>query len=151
MDGTTCNTCGIVLTAQNRKYIRNKNCNTCLESKKQKIQDLKQQKPNTQQCNKCHYFRPIPEYARDLLKTCKQCREDAKHKRKASKGEHVPKEAEDLEENVDITLEELFIFLQSKYPNVIKENLDDVIKEIIEQEQSEIESENNESEEEQQH
>ena len=70
---------------------------------------------------------------------------------KKGKIAQVAEDAEETDSKLDITLKELFLFLQSKYPDVIKENLDDVIKEIIEQEQSERESENNESEEEQQH
>ena len=86
-----------------------------------------------------------------MLVCCVNCRSKNTKKEKKGKIAQDAEDAEDTDSKLDITLKELFLFLQSKYPDVIKENLDDVIKEIIEQEQSERESENNESEEEQQH
>ena len=122
-----------------------KTCKPCADKRKQELNDLKIPKIGHVTCKKCKCNFPKELFIK-MLVCCVNCR--SKNTKKEKKGK-IAQDAEDLEENVDITLEELFIFLQSKYPDVIKENLDDVIKEIIEQEQSERESENNESEEEQ--
>ena len=127
-----------------------KTCKLCADKRKQELKDLKTPKAGHVTCKKCKCNFPKEQFIK-MLVCCVNCRSKQTKKEKKGKIAQDAEDAEDTDSKLDITLKELFLFLQSKYPDVIKENLDDVIKEIIEQEQSERESENNESEEEQQH
>ena len=148
---TNCCTCGDLLTPQNRKSYRNKNCNTCIEKHNKQIEELKTEKPNTNKCKKCKFYRPIEDYLRPLLKTCKRCRQQASDKRKQKKGEITEEGVEEEnEDNIVIYVGKLFLYLKNvKHPNVIDYSLQDVIQEIIQLEEGEEEQSQEEEDEEQ--
>ena len=125
-----------------------KTCKTCADKRKQELNDLKIPKIGHVTCKKCKCNFPKEQFIK-MLVCCVNCRSKNTKKEKKGKIAQDAEDAEDTDSKLDITLKDIYYYFIDKYK--LKDRLEDVIKEIIEQEQSERESENNESEEEQQH
>ena len=125
-----------------------KTCKLCADKRKQELNDLKAPKAGHVTCKKCKCNFPKEQFIK-MLVCCVNCRSKNTKKEKKGKIAQDAEDAEDTDSKLDITLKVIYYYFIDKYK--LKDRLEDVIKEIIEQEQGERESENNETEEEQQH
>ena len=133
-----CKYCSVELNKQNITQKARKSCRECNITRLQQAKEDKTPQDNKICCSRCKKYKSMDEYLKQV-KQCLECRSKAKKANKGDDKEDCSNSSEYTADNPYVTIEKLFTFLKTKYPNTITDNLQDIIKNILEQEEDSTE------------